>query len=531
MRARLVMAIVLIAAATSVLVAPGRAWAGDPGGQYVWAGASASGGQLTVQAGVTRWTPPTGSPWAKQAGGAPPGRANPNQPYGCRYQAAGAQANQLLGSGGPTPGQWVFPICAGPGVLNPMPPFWVAQAKAPVPQVNPAVVAQQAVSKLALPLPSIEMAPPTGAAQLVNVEAWLWIAPDAWRGLSATATAGTVAATATATPAKVVWDMGDGHQVTCAGPGAPYDPSAPNATTGCSYTWTRSGAYQVPAGGERGEVDERAAALAAGGEPERIGGVGVEGGRCFGGGGGHRAGGGSLGEELVEVGLADGARQPVQDGVVGASGDGQLGVVTELGGETGEGLGAGVVLDEELDLSPVLGPGAVGVGADELAVVLGAAPLGPPGDQRGAGVGAGLFGEGAEPSVDPEQVGESGAGGQAERSAAQVGRPGCFDAAFGGDEGGAGGPEGVVPGFGADQGVPAEPVEDPESGEAEQSTLGDVEAGEGELGDLGGGEHLMLGEDRDQTTVPVGEAAQHDQGIGTTASRQRIGSGRAAATA
>ncbi len=66
--------------------------------------------------------------------------------------------------------------------------------------------------------------------------------------------------------------------------------------------------------------------------------------------------------------------------------------------------------------------------------------------------------------------------------------------------------------------MPAEPVENPEAGEAQQSTLGDVEAGKGELGDLGGGEHLVLGEDRHQATVPVGEAAQHDEGIGTTGS-------------
>ncbi|MGH9089941.1 MAG: hypothetical protein ACRDZR_00950 [Acidimicrobiales bacterium] len=47
--------------------------------------------------------------------------------------------------------------------------------------------------------------------------------------------------------------MGDGQQVTCDGPGTPYDPSAPDATTDCSYTWTQpsagqpGGAYQVTA--------------------------------------------------------------------------------------------------------------------------------------------------------------------------------------------------------------------------------------------------------------------------------------------
>ncbi|MHB1927987.1 MAG: hypothetical protein ACYCUG_00880 [Acidimicrobiales bacterium] len=38
--------------------------------------------------------------------------------------------------------------------------------------------------------------------------------------------------------------MGDGHTITCDGPGVAYDPSAPNATTYCSYTWPSSSAGQ-----------------------------------------------------------------------------------------------------------------------------------------------------------------------------------------------------------------------------------------------------------------------------------------------
>jgi len=150
----------------------------------------------------------------------------------------------MLGTGGPTPGQWVFPVnCGGPSITNPAAPFWVTKAQAAA-QVNPAVLAQQALSKLQLAAPSIEMAPPATSEQLVNVSTWLWIDPAAWQGLSATAAAGPVSATATATPVEIVWNMGDGNQVTCAGPGTPYDPSNPNATTNCSYTWTQSSADQ-----------------------------------------------------------------------------------------------------------------------------------------------------------------------------------------------------------------------------------------------------------------------------------------------
>jgi hypothetical protein len=191
--------------------------------------------------------------WAQRGQGDPPGQPNPNQPYGCTYSVGDAQAQQEMGVGGPTPGQWVFPACAGPGVINPMLPIWVTDAQPHAAPANPAVLAQQALSELPLPEPMIEMAPPATSEQLVNVSTWLWIDPSAWQSLSATAAAGPVSATATANPVKVVWQMGDGQSVTCPGPGTPYDPSDPNATTNCSYTWTQSsaaqpdGVYQVTA--------------------------------------------------------------------------------------------------------------------------------------------------------------------------------------------------------------------------------------------------------------------------------------------
>jgi hypothetical protein len=104
-------------------------------------------------------------------------------------------------------------------------------------------VAAQAAKRLGLGSPTVDMAPPVGYPQLVGVATWLWVAPAAWKTLSASASVGAVTATATATPTKVVWDMGDGDSVTCDGPGTPYDASAPGATTGCSYTWPETGDY------------------------------------------------------------------------------------------------------------------------------------------------------------------------------------------------------------------------------------------------------------------------------------------------
>lgn len=241
---RIARVLVPLAVALGAVATP--AWANDGSGQNsTTADASASGGTVIVQAGSTTWSPPVDSPWAQRAkGDPPPGPPNPNQPYGCRYQVAGPQAQQLLGAGGAQPGQWVFPICAGPGAIDPMPPFWVSQASPAAAPVSPAAVAQQAVSELALPTGTIGMAPPTSRDQLVHVASWLWIDRATWRPATATATAGPVIATATAMPVKVVWNMGDGDQVTCNGPGTPYDSSQPSATTDCSYTWPESSAGQ-----------------------------------------------------------------------------------------------------------------------------------------------------------------------------------------------------------------------------------------------------------------------------------------------
>lgn len=247
-RTRLLIASMAAACCVAVNV-PGAAWAGDPDGQYGYSNVQASGGQLTVQAGVSEWVPPASSPWAKATkSDPPPSKVDPNRPYGCTYGAGGAQATAVLGVGGPRPGQWVFPDCKGPGAIDPMMPFWVTGAQPVVAaQLGPVAVAEQAVKRLGLGSPTIRMAPPTGDPQLVGVATWLWINPEQWKALSASATAGPVTTTATARPAKVVWNMGDGESVTCLGPGTPYDQKDPNATTDCSYTWPGPGTFRVTA--------------------------------------------------------------------------------------------------------------------------------------------------------------------------------------------------------------------------------------------------------------------------------------------
>ena len=108
---------------------------------------------------------------------------------------------------------------------------WLAtgQVAPTVPPPDPAVAGAQAASELQLPIPTLTLSP--AATGYVNLAEWLWIDATVWHSLSTTAQAcnagGCVTATATATPAYVTWDTGDGSTVTCNGPGTPYDPALP----------------------------------------------------------------------------------------------------------------------------------------------------------------------------------------------------------------------------------------------------------------------------------------------------------------
>ncbi len=93
---------------------------------------------------------------------------------------------------------------------------------------NLQALAQQAVSHMTLLGPDIGMAPdPNGRGGTVGVPVWMWNRPGPRRTgpASASASAGGVTVTATATVRKVLWSMGDGTTVACAGPGTPYQAS------------------------------------------------------------------------------------------------------------------------------------------------------------------------------------------------------------------------------------------------------------------------------------------------------------------
>lgn len=120
--------------------------------------------------------------------------------------------------------------------------FW-AKNPPPAKTVDPVVLARQAVDRMKLSGPEIGIAPKPSGKGLVGLPVWMWTArtAEAYGPNSASATAGPVTVTATATVSKIVWDMGDGESVTCTGPGTPYEPSFGNkASPDCGHRYRHS---------------------------------------------------------------------------------------------------------------------------------------------------------------------------------------------------------------------------------------------------------------------------------------------------
>jgi hypothetical protein len=161
----------------------------------------------------------------------------------CRYELLtgvnSQAADALFGPAPGTDGAWYRKICdTGNGQSNAT-VVWLTN-----PPVDPLALAQEALQRTPIPPPAVHLNPPEGEDQVVNLPTWLWIDPAQWQPVSATASAGAVTVTATASPQSVEWDMGNGDVVTCSGPGTPYDTSKPSSaqSTDCSYTYRKSSA-------------------------------------------------------------------------------------------------------------------------------------------------------------------------------------------------------------------------------------------------------------------------------------------------
>lgn len=167
----------------------------------------------------------------------------------CDYRALNADESHTsdlmaqAGWGDPKgngPGAWYRKICYGANGLSSAIVIWIPA------RVDPLQLARQALDQVPVPQPGVNMNPPAGRGQVVNVQSWLWINQDQWQPVTASASAGGITVTTTATPDHIEWNMGNGDTIVCAGPGTPYDPnrSAASQSTSCSYTYRHSSAGQ-----------------------------------------------------------------------------------------------------------------------------------------------------------------------------------------------------------------------------------------------------------------------------------------------
>ncbi|TRW47447.1 hypothetical protein [Georgenia yuyongxinii] len=115
---------------------------------------------------------------------------------------------------------------------------------------SPRAVAELAIDQMELRAIDIGIAPEPGddSVGVVGMPVWMWVAvPDqhTFGPVTASASAGGITVTATATVHRIVWDMGDGNQVVCTTKGTPYDASrGGQASPDCGHVYDQTSAGQ-----------------------------------------------------------------------------------------------------------------------------------------------------------------------------------------------------------------------------------------------------------------------------------------------
>jgi hypothetical protein len=136
------------------------------------------------------------------------------------------------------PDQELVLLDCGPGEID----WFVQDVEENAPLPDPAEVAVAARDRLTLPEVQLSVSPV--GDQLVNLPTWLWLEGE-WAPVEATASVPGVTVTARAVPVSVTWDMGDGVEVVCRGPGTPYpaeaDPAASSPDCGHVYRVSSAG--------------------------------------------------------------------------------------------------------------------------------------------------------------------------------------------------------------------------------------------------------------------------------------------------
>lgn len=205
MRRLVILITALLAGAATPAFADGKASSG-------WVGVDESAGTIDVGAGSSLTTESNGDGGSGDDGGP---AAEPGNETVCRAPIGGGTD------------QGFCEVALLPGVA---------------PIVDPQALAAQARNTLALPTPEIRLNPAPPQDQLVHLATWMWLAN--WAPASSQASVPGVTVTVAAQPERVIWDMGNGDQVACAGPGTPYDTNQPEEAqhSGCTYTYRRSSA-------------------------------------------------------------------------------------------------------------------------------------------------------------------------------------------------------------------------------------------------------------------------------------------------
>ncbi|MFL6076117.1 MAG: hypothetical protein ACJ73S_22225 [Mycobacteriales bacterium] len=109
----------------------------------------------------------------------------------------------------------------------------------------------QAINAMKLSPADIQTSPPPNGKQVVGVPTWLWSRNDAdlhaYGTFEADAGVPGLQVHATAHPADMRWDTGDGGSVSCHGAGEPWtgDVNKVAAASDCSHTYTTPGNYRI----------------------------------------------------------------------------------------------------------------------------------------------------------------------------------------------------------------------------------------------------------------------------------------------
>jgi hypothetical protein len=140
-----------------------------------------------------------------------------------------------------TEGAWYYTTCryADTGDLTYASYWQYAPGDPAAPGPDLAALARQAYDQVPFIFPAPATSPAIDVDQITGLPTWLWIDPAGWQELTARAEIPGFWVEVTATPRRVVWDMGDGTVVACDGPGTAYDPvvAASAQRTDCSHVY------------------------------------------------------------------------------------------------------------------------------------------------------------------------------------------------------------------------------------------------------------------------------------------------------